>query len=260
MNQLKSQATVFYAYTVGNSQIKSISKSDVSLFNLKDIDLLTKKFIDNNYYKPNDIVSFTIIISNIGSSKATNLIINDDLEGISILENSIKVSSLKNKNIDFNFSLKNSSLIIEVPYLDIKDTLYITYQAQITTEESIYSSSSFIYSDEATPIETNKVQLEKKYASLTVSKRTPTSYVYYNTDINYSIIVENEGNVEARDVEVVDELPTTFILREKAPIFVNNTEVTDYDFDVNTHKLTIKLDKIPSSSKNEIIIHGKIIK
>ena len=124
MNQLKSQATVFYAYTVGNSQIKSISKSDVSLFNLKDIDLLTKKFIDNNYYKPNDTVSFTIIISNIGSSKATNLIINDDLEGISILENSIKVSSLKNKNIDYNFSLKNSSLIIEVPYLDIVDYFY----------------------------------------------------------------------------------------------------------------------------------------
>lgn len=260
MDKIKSQATVFYAYTVGNSQIKSISTSNISYLDLREVNVLTKKFVNKEFYRPDDTLSYTIIISNIGSNCASNLVINDDLDNLDIDLDSLKINSLKQKEINSKFEIKDNSLIIEIPLLEIHDVLYINYLAKTKDAPQKLSNSAIIYSDEMPPIETNKTDLEQKYAQLHISKRTATDYTYYNTDLSYLINLENKGNVAAVDVEVVDELPITFALNETDAVTINNTPTSSYTIDSKTNILKINIDYIKPNSKYEIKVNGKIIK
>ena len=255
MKELKSQANVYFSYTVGTSAIKSMSTSNVSMVNLRDVSLISKKY----FYREGNEVTFSIIISNIGNYKAEKLVINDDLEGLELISNSLNVSTLKEGNIKYISTVNDNSLIIETSHLNELDALYINYHAKITSKSAI-STSAIIYSDNLAPIETNNVEIESGQAELIISKKTACDYTYYNTDLTYIMTLENVGSLDASDVEIVDNLPSTFALKDTNAILVNNISTTNYSFDSTTSILKIYVPVVKAGSKLEIKINGSIVR
>lgn len=255
MKELKSQANVYFNYTVGTSVIKSMSSSNVSKVNLRDVNLLSKKY----FYREGSNITFSIIISNIGSYKAEKLVINDDLEGLVFIEDSLRVSTLKEGEIDYYYNVNENSLIIETEHLNELDALYINYHAKLTSPNSI-KTSAIIYSDNLTPIETNDVEIESGQAELILSKKSACDYTYVNADLTYLMTLENVGSLEAYDVEVVDNLPNTYQLNEENPILINGNPYSNFTFDELNHILKINFKIIVPQSKIEIKIIGKIVK
>lgn len=255
MKELKSQANVYFSYTVGTSAIKSMSSSNVSTLNLRDVSLISKKY----FYQEGSNIIFSIIISNVGTYKADKLVINDDLEGLEIILNSLKVSTLKEGNIKYVSLLKENSLIIETDHLNELDALYINYHAKVNANERI-KTSAIIYSDNMMPIETNHIEIESGQAEIIISKKTACDYTYYNTDLTYLMNLENIGTLEACDVEVVDSLPTTFKLNEENSILINEIPTKNYIFDEINHILKIYLPVVKAKESLEIKINGKIVR
>lgn len=255
MKELKSQANVYYTYTVGTSAIKSMSASNMNTVNLREVNLITKKY----FYREKNEVTFSIIVSNVGSYKAEKLIINDDLEGLSLINASLRVSTLKEGKVNYTYTVKENSLIIEVDHLNDLDALYINYHANIVAK-GLISTSAIIYSDNLTPIETNNVEIEAGQAELILSKKTACDYTYYNTDLTYLMTLENVGSLEASDVEIVDNLPSTYELKKSDAILINNTLCTNYSFDASTHILKIFIPLVKAKEVLEIKINGKIVR
>lgn len=263
MEQLKSQATVCYAYTVGSASIKSISVSNETSLNLREVLLNAKKFVNQNYFKPGEVLSYTILITNNGNFRASNITIDDDLAHQQFLNNSLSLFSLKDsKEINYKHTVNSQSLVIELESIEAGDVIGINYQAKTKVEGEPYKiqNCAIIYSDEVVPFETPSVTSETKFASLLVSKKTATDYTYYNTDLSYLITIYNEGNLEAVDVELSDQLPVTFELNSEKAIFLNDEEITHFSFDNNSKILKMNLGTIHPKTNYELRVNGRIVK
>ena len=103
-----------------------------------------------------------------------------------------------------------------------------------------------------------KLNLDK--LSLSSAKKTACDYTYYNTDLTYIMTLENVGSLNASDVEIVDNLPSTFALKDTNAILVNNISTTNYSFDSTTSILKIYVPVVKAGSKLEININGSIVR
>lgn len=257
-----SQAKVSYAYSLGNLKIRSITNSNVVTTEIKQNRLLAKKVASSNYFKPYDVITYTLIIQNAGNAAINDVVINDDIFHQKYIENSLNYFFLDDSKSDINLTVNENNLIFEIPKLEPYATLIITYKVEIDNIEDLSMdilNIANVQSKEISPFQTNTIDLKQRYALIECEKKC-VDYAYYNTDIAYSIILRNKGNVDAIDLEVIDELPKTFELDKKKPITINNTLVDIYSFDNETKILKFIVDKVSAFSEIEVIVKGRIIK
>jgi len=257
-----SQAKVSYAYSVGNLKIRNITNSNVVATEVKSVELLAKKIASQAYFKPNDIITYTLVLQNKGSTPVTDVVVNDDLYHQKYVLDSFQYLFLDDTKSDIKISITENNLIFEIPKIEANSTLIITYQVEIDNIEELsvdILNIANIHSKEVKPFQTNTIDLKQRYAKLECIKKC-VDEAYFNTDIKYSIILKNTGNLDAIDIEVVDQLPKTFKLDSKKPITINNNLVDIYTFDEENKILKFIVDKVEKNSEVEIIIKGKIVK
>lgn len=257
-----SQAKVSYAYSVGNLKIRNITNSNLVTTEVRSVELKAKKVASQNFFKPNDIITYTLVIQNPGNTKVTDVVVNDDLYHQKYIEDSFNYLFLDDSKTEINITINENNLIFEIPEINANATLVITYQVEIDSVEEISMdilNIANIHSKEIKPFKTNTIDLKQRFARIECEKKC-VDYTYFDTDLSYSILLKNLGNLDAIDLEVVDQLPKTFELDKSKPITINNNEIDIYTFDEDTRVLKFIVDKVEANGEVEVIIKGRITK
>jgi uncharacterized repeat protein (TIGR01451 family) len=154
-------------------------------------------------------------------------------------------------------------LIFEIQELNPYDVCILTYQAIVDQIEEIcldLRNCTSVQSKEVQPFTTNKIDIKQRYAKIECKKKT-LDHVFLNSDIEYEIILTNKGNVEAIDLEITDQLPSTFELNEaEDAITVNGENVDIYAFNKETHILKLIVEKVDPYETIKIVVKGRITK
>lgn len=257
-----SQAKISYSYKIGNLKIKNIANSNLVSTEVRSIELLAKKTASQEAFKPNDIITYTLVVQNPGNTKVTEIVVNDDLFHQKYINDSFKYIFLSDCDSKITVSENSNNLIFEITELLPGAVAIITYQVEIDNIDELsmdIRNVASVQSKEIKPFKTNNIDLVQRFAKIEITKKC-VNYTYYNTDLSYSIILKNVGNIEAIDIEVIDQLPKTFVLNEKLPITIKDVPVDIYTFDEETKILKFIVDKVPSNSEVEVIVKGKITK
>lgn len=254
MKNLKCRATLSYAYHLGDIVVQNVTNSNFVQPELREINIRVRKFANTSYFKPGDIISYTIVISNDGSSDAKNIIIKEPLKYQSLIKESIKIRSIDEKVILYEESKDEVTFTLES--LSSLSTIYLTYQTIIDEiidiAYNISASSKVITED--TKIESNKVELMQRFARIICEKKTDT-IIYPNKPFAIEIVIENVGNEKAVNLDLVDQLPDRYCLHE---LYIDKEQVTNYLIEGNNLKYF--LGEIEPFSKKVVTLVGLIKK
>ena len=260
---VKSQATVTYAYAQGNLKVKSISTSNIVSTEIRMVDLLAKKTANMEAFKPNDVITYHIIINNPGNYSATNVLVTDELIHQTYLKDSFKYLFLDESKTEVKATVKDKEIVFEIDELKPNGVCVLMYQASFDDILDInidIKNTSNIRSKEVQPFSTNTLNMKQQYAKLEIVKKA-VDYTYLNTDISYLITIKNVGNIVANEVEVVDQLPYTFELdKSKEAITVDNQNIDKYQLDKKTNTLKLIIDKVEPNANVLVVVKGKIVK
>jgi|GEM_PF-812164 len=260
---VRSQASVTYAYALGNLKIKNITHSNVVSTIVREVGLLAKKIANVEFFKPGDVITYNIIVTNPGNTKATKVTITDELDHQSYVKDSFRYLFLDDSEAEIKLGLKEGALVFEIDELEPKDVCVLSYQAVADKVEEIcldLRNSTCIKSREVKPFTTDQFEIKQRYAKIECTKRA-VDQVFLNSDIEYEILLTNKGNVEAVDLEVVDQLPVTFELDSgEDAITVNGKPAEIHVFNKDTRILKLMIDKVLPSETVKVIVRGRITK
>lgn len=260
---VKSQATIYYSYDLEGTSFKSVSTSNTLSTPLKIASFFAKKIANTNYFKPGDIITYTIVINNASNFKVTNISIKDLIDNQIFIKDSLHYYYLNQEGKDVSYLIDNEKLEFRVEELLPSTVLIISYKAKAKENLELYEelqNYSKITTNEGNEISITDLNLTQKYAKVICEKSVLNDYAYLNSSLTYKIVVKNIGNYKATDLEVVDELPETFRLSKENPIFINGKETQDYTFNNEKSILTIPFEILDPLDEIEIIINGSIVK
>ena len=260
---IKSQATIYYAYDLDGTSFKNVATSNTLTTPLKVASLFAKKIANTSYFKPGDIITYTIIVNNASSFKATNIKIKDKLDNQTLLPSSFNFYYLKDEGKNVEFTNEKQKLEFTISEMDSQSVCIISYKSKVNEDIDInkeIKNQSVISSDEVKDFKTNSIDLKQKYAKVVCEKSILNDYAYLNTNLTYKIIVKNIGNYEAKDLEIIDQLPETFKLSLDDAVTINNKTISNYFYNEEKCILTIPLDFLDAQEEATILINGSIVK
>lgn len=256
--EVKSMAKVKYSYNLDGINLTGLSQSNIVNTEVRKLGITVKKLSNSEFYRPNDIISYTIILTNTGNFRTNNVVIEDDITNQNYILSSLKFYSLgkdlKNSLIE---ELQNNKLILKIPFIDPNEIYVITYRTIIGPDIEKINSSLSLISDEIKEKEQSEVSLTQGYAQIECIKNVSNNITYLNSDLSYILKIKNNGNISAFNVEVFDELPITYELDKTNPVTINNLLI-DYQYQNNILNFTIP--EIKPNNDIEVLINGRIIK
>lgn len=224
-----------------------------------------------SYADIGDVITYTITITNTGSTAATTTVVTDPIEnGTTFTPGSIA------SNVPVTGTVPTTGIFINNP-IQPGDTVIITFQVAVTsvpTSNPIENIANINYSYIVDPINniiennsgsTLPVTTQVNFADLTSPgnfiKNVDRLYSDISGTITYTIIVKNTGTVSANNVVVVDPIPqgvsiippvtvtvpssVTISATEITIIITNPIEVTDPDITIT---ITANVISIPPTS------------
>lgn len=261
---VKSHATITYAYDIGNKNIKSVAISNVVSTEIRDVRLSVKKYSDSEYFQPNDIINYTILVSNPGNYPAKSIILKDKLDNTTYINESFKYDFMNMKKSEVSINIQDSLLIFNIEKLESNALCVINYKVKVNDDLNIddeISQDYSITSNEVREIMLNDAsKLRQCYAKIVCEKRSDP-FTYVNNDLTYYITLRNIGNIDASNVEVVDQLPRTYeVSNDVDAITIDGQPIKSFTID-NTNLLKILIDTVPANNEEiQIEIKGKIVR
>lgn len=87
---IKSQATIYYSYNLEGTSFKNVSTSNTLLTPLKVASFFVKKIANTTYFKPGDVITYTIVINNASNFKVKNIVIKDLIDNQYFIKDSFR--------------------------------------------------------------------------------------------------------------------------------------------------------------------------
>lgn len=253
--EIKSLANIKYSYDLDGISLQSLASSNVVTTEVRKFNLLLKKLSNQDYFKLDDIITYTLLISNTGNYKNTNILIKDNLLNQQFIDCSIRTFTLSNEKVISSYSLENNYLLININEILPNEVVIITYKVKIISNDTINSETS-IKSNETSLAEIKDLTLKQGFAKIECTKTVSDDVTFLNTDLTYLLHLTNVGNISAYNVEIFDELPITFELDQYNPVTLNNSLV---NYQLENNILKILIPSIEPNSNIEIKVNGKII-
>lgn len=249
MKKLKCRATLSYAYNLGDTVVQNVTNSNFIQPELREVNIRVRKFANTTYFKPGDIITYTIVLSNEGTYEANEVLVAEELVHQSLIKSSIKIRALDEPV--FSYKEGVSEVLITLGTLAPQNTIYITYQTIVDEivdiNFDIKSTSKVTTGDYI--VDVNTVEIMQRYAKLLCEKKSD-SVIYPNKQFAMELVIENIGNEKAVDLDLVDQLPERYCLDE---VYLDNELLTDYTIEGNHLKFIVG-EIAPFSSRNVTII------
>lgn len=254
---VKSMARVKYSYNLDGINLTGVTTSNIVNTEIRKMGLVARKFSSSEFYKNGDILSFNIVVSNTGNYFTNNIFIEDTIEGQELIPSTVKYYSL-DENADLNVTYETSDdiLKIKIPTLKEHDVCIISYKTIVNSNAQVIKSTLKLYSDDIEEIVSTPFNLKQGYAKIECFKKVNDDVTFLNSNLTYALTLKNSGNISAYNVEVYDELPSTYILDRESPIIYDGKHI---DFELNNNILTFSLPEVPAQSELTVFINGKIV-
>lgn len=147
----------------------------------------------------------------------TNMLITDTLGYINnkttfiFQEDSIK-AFINQNDVNINFSKSTNNLKLTLNNIIYpNDVLIISYVIKPNIENEVIMSSINVSSNNIT--NSNSITLyPKKYANIVINKKLSSEKINKNENFNIYYEITNNGNIEAKNVIITDQLPQDFSL------------------------------------------------
>lgn len=252
MKNTKTRSTVNYNYNLGDLIVQGKTVSNYVKPLIREVQVKIKRTADKKFYKPGELITYQIMLTNEGNFPAEEVLVHENLKGQTLVDGSVKLVSFENAQ-PFKFIKRDDEIEFIILNLKPNSTLYIEYQTQIDSEEkNELKSTSIVTVDSVNKIKPDPVVLTKKFAKI-ICEIESIEVVYPNKPYKYLINLENVGNEVATEVEIKTLLPDDYELDK---VYIDNKELTVYVIDDNILKLIV--DKVEPYSKKQITIVGLI--
>lgn len=262
--RMKANAKISYAYSLGSNLINSFCETNTIDVEVRFVDLKIKKSANDYFYKPGDLLHYSIVVTNIGNFVAEDVIVVDDIKNLQYANGSC--SLLRGNNIAQVLTPKvdQDNITFEVGHLEPQSSVVINYSAianpEMANNEDLTNTAT-IYAKRLSPIYSNIISIEQKYANIVSRKTASKEYVYNYDYLDFTITLTNTGNTPAYNVEISECLPQGFVLLDKEEaITIDNEPYFEFDFDSETNVIKLKIEEIPADGNEiQILIRGRIV-
>jgi uncharacterized repeat protein (TIGR01451 family) len=194
-------------------------------------DIQMEKTVDKDIAVVGDILTYTILVSNNGLVEAENAIFTDKLPaGVSFIPGSVQIDGIAQPSADPSASFPIGSVSIEGP-------VEILFQVEVTSvplSGKVLNKGTLDYEFHSAPSlpvsygsnESNEVETVVRRAQVDAVKMENKSvYDKENEVITYTVLVSNNGDVDAANIVVKDTIPDGTSL-VPGSVQVNGTAVT----------------------------------
>lgn len=209
-NPLLNQATTSYTYTVDPANpngASGSSDSNATSTQINHAEIISTKTVDKAYADLNDILTYTIVLQNLGNVAATSVTLNDIIpSGTTYVDGSLTgaTGTLPNVTLQtpigaglsstITFQVKVTSLPIDNPLQNI-----VTANYKYTVDPVLPNGASATSTSEAASTQVNN-------ATLSISKSANKFVSFLNDTIIFQLAVKNTGNVPANNVVITDTI------------------------------------------------------
>ncbi|MDK2587415.1 hypothetical protein QOZ83_16345, partial [Romboutsia sedimentorum] len=204
----------------------------------------------------NDILSYTINITNTGTTAAQNVMLQDIFpDGVSIIDGSVYINGESISNTNFKCGIDLGNLLAGQEWT-------VTFNVEISPDVSINkidNVATIIYNDEngSHTVTTNTATTNIIIINLCVNKYADRCFALLGENINYTVKIENKGNtpidnvvlrdIHSEGIELVDESAT---LEDWIVGTINPNQTVVVNFDMQVVKLPC-----PAIIKNKVCMN-----
>ncbi|MBN1040378.1 DUF11 domain-containing protein, partial [Clostridium botulinum] len=221
-NPIVNSATSTYNFTVNpnnpNSNSGSTNTNSVTT-NVNNADFSITKAVNTNYAKVGDQLTYTISLNNTGNAVANNVSLTDIIpSGTSYVANSLTIGGV-------NASAQTFPSSISIGSVNGKAGTIVTFKVTVTTIPSVNpipNSATINFNYTVNPNNpngasgsrtSNTVTTQVNQGFLNIAKDVDKTNAIFGDTINYTLTLNNPGNVPVNNVVLTDSIPngTTFV-------------------------------------------------
>lgn len=254
MKNIKTRTKINYNYNLGDMIVKGSTSSNYIEPVFRQVLVKIKRTADAKYFKPGDIITYNLILTNEGNHSAEEVTVHENINHQTLVPGSVKLSTLADAQ-PFRFHHHENELEFIILNLQPFKTLYIQYQTKVDDiKELDYKliSSSVVTIDKEDTIISDPVEITEKFAKINCTI-DEIDLIYPNKPYEYLLNIENVGNQVANDIEVETLLPDDY---ELDLVLVDDEEHDIYAVEDNV--LKIMIEKLAGQSSLTVSIKGKI--
>ncbi|MGL4850025.1 MAG: DUF6923 family protein [Clostridium sp.] len=232
LNPIDNTATFTYSFTdtsTGNTFTKS-ANTTFTQTTILNVTLASSKFVDFSYASLNDILTYTITLTNLGNTITNSLILIDTLpSSVSFVSNSLTQDGTVVSNINFpNITLPNN----------IKEgtTSTITFKVLVNSvpiPNPLINNSTTKFTFIVNPtiptiftdtVISNSVSTTIVDNSISLTKTVDKVFALCNDTLTYTLTLFNSGNITLKNLILYDTIPTNTVFITDS-VFINNLQV-----------------------------------
>lgn len=189
--------------------------------------------VDKDYAIIDDILYYTVKITNNGNLKSTNTVFLSSIQPESnFVEGSVTINGISYPNYNPNQGFTLGTICSN-------STVEVTFQAKVNSVPSpniIYNQSDLVYSYQPDPtgniltntIYSNIVQTIINKASYSVTKSVDKMYAQIGDYLVYTTVIKNTGNVDLTNVKFADFIGTYLDFYEGS-LYINGINYPNYN-------------------------------
>lgn len=232
MDKIENQSLATYEYQINPNEpaITGESQSNITETDLVLGELTMTKSVDKEYATIGDILTYTIDILNVGNVLVSDVVFTDIVpDGVMFVPGSVVIDGTPQPTYDPNLGFNLGAMLILA-------SKKVVFQVEVTSLPvpnivSNKADTEFNYLV-IVPITgsstSNAVTTTINVSEITLVKTASVDAVTTGDTLTYTIVITNNGNIDATDLEFVDEVPAslTFVV---GSVVVNGTPQPTYD-------------------------------
>lgn len=264
-----NSSTVNYSYYINpnNPYINTSATSNTVQTQINIGTMTVTKAVNLAYATINDIIVYTVTVTNTGNVPETNINFRDVIpSGLTFIQNSVTINGVAQPGFDpfASFTLgslqsgDSSIVVFKATVTSVPNPSLITNTAAVTYTYRINPSGKDIVNQ----ITSNAVTTQINLGQLTITKSVDKTYATINDILTYSFVVTNTGNVNTTNVFFSDTLQSDVTFNDGS-VIVNGVSQTTFDPTVGftlgnistlgVVNVSFTVTVIPNPSKNYIL-------
>ncbi|WP_170272151.1 putative mucin/carbohydrate-binding domain-containing protein [Clostridium tarantellae] len=201
---IDNNALVKFEYNVNAYTIPTVQTvtSNNSSTQIQYFDIVAFRSNNNNYPNVNDVVTYTLTLTNVGNIVATNVQVQEPaVTGTSFITGSVKINGVTDNSLNpftgFNIGTIPANNTVTIAYSitvdQIQPTGIIENIVQVPFKYQISQNDPEVSSQE----DSNLVTTRSNFVDISIVETVDKAYAEVNNILYYSIDISNSGNIEA---------------------------------------------------------------